>query len=81
MLFRPTPRTSNLEILDLSRAPYVSYGVKFIDLVSLDATTPWRPVNLKLLDLGRAPYVLYRVEYIHPVSPRGGSGEHLLISN
>jgi hypothetical protein len=29
--------------LDLGRAPYVLYGVKYIDLVSLDAT---RPVNL-----------------------------------
>ena len=28
-------RHANLELLDLSRAPYVLYGVKYIDLVSL----------------------------------------------
>ena len=27
----------NLKLLDLGRAPYVSYGVKYIDLVSLGA--------------------------------------------
>ena len=34
----------NLKLLDLGRAPYVLYGVKYIDLVSLDGA---RPVNLK----------------------------------
>ena len=37
-------RPANLTLLDLSRAPYVLYGVKYIGLVSLDAT---RPANLK----------------------------------
>ena len=31
-------RPVNLKLLDLGRAPYVSYGVKYIDPVSLDAT-------------------------------------------
>ena len=35
-LLSPAPtRTSNLKFLDLNRAPYVLYGVKYIDLVSL----------------------------------------------
>ena len=28
---------ANLKFFDLNRAPYVLYGVKYIDLVSLDA--------------------------------------------
>ena len=51
--------------LDLSRAPYVLYGVKYIDLVSLGANA-----SDPHLDLGRAPYVLYGVKYIDPVSPK-----------
>ena len=61
--------------LDLSRAPYALYGVKYIDLVSplvklcelmrrragLQASDPH-------LDLIRAPYVLYGVKYIDSVS-------------
>ena len=54
------------------RAPYVVYGVKYIDPVSL-----MRPLKAGVmsqsttnynLDLGRAPYVVYGVKYIDPVS-------------
>ena len=60
--------------LDLSRAPYVLYGVKYIGLVSL------APINYLVsvfgnpraegsyLDLSRAPYGLYGVKYIDLVS-------------
>ena len=50
--------------LDLSRAPYVLYGVKYIDLVSLASAQASDPH----LDLSRAPYVLYGVKYIDLVS-------------
>ena len=45
-------RHVNLNLLDLIRVPYVLYGVKYIDLVFLDARV--RPVNLKFLN--RAPF-------------------------
>ena len=59
----------------MGRAPYVLYGVKYVDLVSLEvklyeimggravlqASDPY-------LDLGRAPYGLYGVKYIDLVS-------------
>ena len=40
------PGQSISNYFDLGRVPYVSYGVKYIDLVSLDGTCP---VKLKLL--------------------------------
>ena len=43
---QPQINPKSLHPLDLSRAPYVLYGVKYIDLVSLGAE-PW-PVNLTL---------------------------------
>ena len=68
-------RSSRDSHLDLSRAPYVVYGVHYIDLVSL---APLRPCALSRiptrssrdthLDLRRAPYVLYGVYYIDLVS-------------
>ena len=56
--------------LDLSRAPYVLYGVKYIDLVSLGEITGCRlPLaSASHLDLSRAPYVLYGFKYIDLVS-------------
>ena len=33
------PRPANLNLLDLGRVPYVSYGAKYIDLVSLEPAT------------------------------------------
>ena len=55
------------KFLDLSRVPYVSYGVKYIDLVSL-ADNAGPVVNLKLLStllvLGRVPYVSDGVKYM-----------------
>ena len=67
--------------LDLGRAPYALYGVKYIDLVSpvvklcelmrrravLQASDPH-------LDLGRALYGLYGARYIDPVSIAPFSG-------
>ena len=50
--------------LDLSRAPYVLYGVTYIDLVSL-ALFQARDAHL---DLIRASYVLYGVKYVDLVS-------------
>ena len=60
--------------LDLSRAPYALYGVKYIELVSLaprQADCDYlSAVNDSHLDLCRAPcyYVLYAVKYIALVS-------------
>ena len=58
--------------LDLIRAPYGLYGVKYIDLVSLRRNIGGgRPVlqaSGAHLDLGRAPYGLYGVKYIDLVS-------------
>ena len=53
---------------DLGYVPFVSYGVKYIDLVSLGAK--YRGAGSPTasgphLDLSRAPYVLYGVEYIY----------------
>ena len=45
--------------LDLRRAPYVLYGVKYIDLVSLSLKK--HVASDSRLDLRRAPYVLYGV--------------------
>ena len=70
---------ANLKLLDLGRAPYVLYGVKYIDLVSLAVFTRryYEVATAKRmsqsttnynLDLGRAPYVLYGVKYIELVS-------------
>ena len=64
--------------LDLIRAPYVLYGVKYIDPVSLQLPN----TSASHLDLGRAPYVLYGVKYIDlvslaslaPFSGRGAGG-------
>ena len=50
--------------LDLIRAPYVLYGVKYIDLVSLQLLN----ASGSHLHLIRAPYVLYGVKYIDLVS-------------
>ena len=67
--------TSSLEAtasgphLDLIRAPYVLYGVLYIDPVSLPCTFQGKRHSVAThLDLSRAPYVLYGVEYIDPVS-------------
>ena len=62
---RPVPH------LDLGRAPYVLYGVNYIDPVSL-----WWPTTALATapaidshrDLDRAPYVLYGLKYIDLVS-------------
>ena len=55
--------------LDLGHAPYVLYGVEYIDLVSL---APFlrtaRQASGSHLDLSRAPYVLYGVKYTDLVS-------------
>ena len=51
--------------LDLSRAPYALYGVKYIDAETLQLPNASGP----RLDLSRAPYVLYGVEYLDVVSP------------
>ena len=45
---------SNLKLLDLSRAPYVLYGVEYIDLVSLDGAQPVKSHILILVH--RAPF-------------------------
>ena len=71
--------------LDLTRAPYVLHGVKYIDLVSLYATLVCRPTTSTRMLPGqsisnyvtwvvRAPYVLYGVKYIDLVS-LGKKGE------
>ena len=49
-------------LLDLSRAPYVVYGVKYIDLVSLSrlagaSLDTQHGISGSHLDLSRAPYV------------------------
>ena len=55
--------------LDLGRAPYDLYGVKYIDLVSLSLKK--HEASGSHLGLGRAPYVLYGVKYIDlvPLAP------------
>ena len=45
----------------MGRAPYVLYGAKYIDLVSLSLKK--NEASGSHLDLGRAPYVLYGVLY------------------
>ena len=64
--------------LDLKLAPYVLYGVKYIDLVSL--TRKKHGASDSHHDLGRAPYVLYGVKYIDLVSltlkKHGASDSH-----
>ena len=70
---------SQTRITWLGSCAYVLYGVKYIDLVSLEST---RPVNPKLLDLSRAPYVFYGVKYIDLVSPeREGVSANLMLGN
>ena len=61
--------------LDLIRAPYVLYGVKHIDLVSLQLLN----ASGSHLDLGRAPYVLHVVKHVGLVSLQlpNASGSHL----
>ena len=55
--------------LDLIRAPYALYGVKYTDLVSL---TPFQVCARRMaeanLDLIRVPYALYGVKYTDLVS-------------
>ena len=56
---------------DLSRAPYVLYRVKYIDLVSLQPQCHAEEsvvLHLTLLDLGRPPYAVYGVKQIDLVS-------------
>ena len=54
--------------LDLICAPYVLYGLEYIDLASRSPNLE-RPVPHTLL--GCCPYVLYGVKYIDLVSPAG----------
>ena len=49
-------RPVNLKLLHLIRAPYVSFGVKYIDLVSLAPFSGKQPPVPVHLDLSRAPY-------------------------
>ena len=63
----------------MSRAPYVLYGVKYIDLVSLGANASGAH-----LDLSRAPYVLYGVKCIDLVSLAPNDGQcqpHLALNH
>ena len=53
--WKPPSQPVHLKFFDLNRAPYVLYGVKYIDLVSLDARV--RPANLKFLH--RAPFFCF----------------------
>ena len=53
------------QLLDLGCAPYVLYGVKYIDL---SGSHP---------DLIRAPYVLYGAKYIDPFPCTAASGSRL----
>ena len=52
--------------LDLGCAPYVLYGVQYIDLVPLALLLA--ALGDSHLDLSRAPYELYGVKYIDPAS-------------
>ena len=66
---RPPAHASRSQIatLDLGRASYVSYGVKYIGLVSLTPAHASQ-AHITNLDLGRAPYVSYGVKYVGLVS-------------
>ena len=44
------------QIISLGSCALCVVGVKYIDLISLDARV--RPVNLKFFDVSRAPYVV-----------------------
>ena len=48
--------------LDLGRASYVLYGVKYIGLVSV--AQKMLPASDSHFDFGRASYVLYGVKYM-----------------